>query len=93
MKIEDIENYETGEHCYGSILRINGKDYEDLSKEAVLEFINEMFDNNKNINSSNFIRETLENALNYLEFDCKESSHSSCEQCGNWNNYGKFSKE
>lgn len=93
MKKEDIENYELGEHCYGSILRVNGKDYEDLSEQEIMEFIMEMFDKSKNINSYNFIQETLKNALNYLEFDCAESSNSSCEQCGSWNNYQKFSKE
>lgn len=87
MKAKDIKEFELGQHCYGEILRINGINYNDLSKEDVLELIIDMFENN--INASNLIKDTFKNALEYLQYDCIENNSSSCEQCGNWNNYIK----
>jgi len=91
MKETDINEYEIGEHCFGPILRVNGNDYEDLSKEDIVEFINDMFTNN--LNSNHLIMETLKLTLQYLEFDCTESDSDSCEQCGNYNNYSKFVRD
>lgn len=88
MKAKDIKEFELGEHCFGEILKVNGTDYEDLTKEEILEFINDMFEND--INSSNLIRETFKNSLEYLQYDCVESDNSSCDQCGNYNHYGKY---
>ena len=90
MKTEDINEFELGEHCFGNILRINGKDYEDLDKAEILEFINDMLLNDSN--SSSLIYETLENCLNHLQFESTESTSDKCDQCGHWNQYAKFIK-
>lgn len=88
MKAKDVKEFEIGEHCFGEILRVNGTNYEDLTKEEILELITDMFEND--INSSSLIRDAFKNSLEYLPFDCVDSSSDSCEQCGNWNHYGKF---
>jgi hypothetical protein len=88
MKATDIKEYELGNHCFGDILRINGKDYEDLSREEVLEFIHDMMTND--INSGAMVREVLEIALSYLQFDMTENYNITCDQCGDWNQYGKY---
>ena len=61
MKAKDIKSFEIGEHCFGPILEVNGKDYNDLSEEEVMGFITDMFNNNPN--SGLLIRETFEKAL------------------------------
>jgi hypothetical protein len=88
MKATDIKEYEIGNHCYGDIMRINGKDYEDLSREEVLELIHDMLTND--INSGAMVREVLGTALSYLPFDMTESDHTTCDQCGNWNQYSHY---
>lgn len=91
MKAKDIKDFELGEHCFGEILSVNGTDYDDLKKQDILEFITDMFDND--INSSSLIRDTFKNCLEHLQYDCIESSSSSCDQCGNYNNYAKYGLE
>lgn len=88
MKAKDVKDFELGESCFGEILRVNGADYEDLTKEEILELITDMFEND--INASSLIRESFKNSLEHLEYDCIESSNSSCDQCGNWNSYSKY---
>lgn len=88
MKAKDIKEFELGEHCYGEILSVNGVDYEDLTKDDVLEFITDMFEND--INASNLIRETFKNSLEYLQFNCIENDSNFCEQCGNYNGCSKY---
>ena len=90
MKIEEVKEYETGEHCFGTILSVNGTDYEDLDVEGAIDFINDVM--RRGYNKNSFIKETFEAALSYLEFDCVESDSSSCDQCGNWNHYNKWVK-
>lgn len=96
MKANQIKDFELGESCFGEILRVNGTDYEDLTKEEILELITDMFEND--INASSLIREVFKNSLEHLEYDCIESDtgkflSSSCEQCGNWNSYSKYVKK
>ena len=91
MKEVDVNEYEIGEHCFGPILSINGDDYEDLSKEDIVEFINDMFTNN--LNSDHLIMETLKLTLQYLDFDRTESDSNSCDQCGNYNDYSKYKRD
>lgn len=91
MKAKDIKDFEIGEHCFGQILNVNGKDYNDLKKEDILEFIDDRFKND--INASILIRETFQNLLENLQYDLTESSNDTCEQCGNWNSYGKYEIE
>ena len=50
-----------------------------------------MFEND--INASSLIREAFKNCLEHLQYDCVERSSDSCEQCGNWNDYGKYVAE
>ena len=88
MKAKDIKEFELGKHCFGEILRVNGIDYNDLSKDDVIEFIMDMFEND--INACNLIRDTFKNSLEYLQYDCIESRSSSCDQCGDWNDYAKY---
>jgi len=88
MKAKDIKSFEIGEHCFGPILEVNGKDYNDLSEEEVMGFITDMFNNNPN--SGLLIRETFEKALEYLDYDDAEYESDHCEQCGNYNNNTKY---
>ena len=88
MKAKDVKEYELGEHCFGETLTVNGTNYDDLTKEEILELITDIFENH--INASNFIRETFKNSLEFLQYDCVENNSSSCDQCGNWNYYVKY---
>jgi hypothetical protein len=90
MKTKDITEFETGHHCFGDILTVNGREYDDLSKEEVLEFILDMFEND--INSANLIKDTFKNALEYLPFTCKDQNSYRCDQCGDYNDYIKWEK-
>lgn len=90
MKLVDIKEYELGEHCFGETLSVNGKDYDDLTKEEVMEFINDMCDQKTNINASILVRDLFKVALGHLQFDITDSHSDSCEQCGNWNHYAKY---
>lgn len=90
MKQEDIESYETGEHCFGPILKVNNKNYDDYSKEEITELINDTLEND--INSENFRQEAFKLALEYLQFELVENDYHTCEQCGNPNDYYRFIK-
>lgn len=83
-----IKEFEKGEHCFGPILTVDGVEYNDLKQEDVIEFINYMFKNN--LNSGLLIRDCFETCLDYLQAEMVDSSSDSCEQCGNWNLYGKY---
>lgn len=85
MKAEDIKEFGLGEPCFGPILRVNGKEYEDLSKEDVIEFINDMLLND--LNKENLLMETFRNCLEMLQFDSIESTTDRCDQCSNYNYY------
>lgn len=88
MKAKDIKEFELGEHCFGEILTVNGKEYEELSKKEVLEFILDMFEND--INSNSILRDTLKLCLEHLQYDMIDYSNSSCSECGNYNSYTKY---
>lgn len=88
MKSIDIKEYEIGNHCFGEILRVNGKDYEELTREEVLEFIQDMMTNDRN--SAAIVREVFAVLLKYLQFDMVKNTNDTCDQCGNWNDYSKF---
>lgn len=87
MKYSDIKSYEIGESCFDEILRVNGIDYEDLSKEDIMEFINDMFNS---LNGHIYIKETFKTLLENVEGDLVEHNNSSCDQCGNHNTYYKY---
>lgn len=91
MKEKDIQEFELGNHCFGDILRVNSKSYEELSHEDVLEFINEIL-NREDINTYSFVMRVFKMALGELQYDCAESRSSKCDQCGNWNDYEKYVK-
>lgn len=84
----DIKEFETGEHCSGEILSVNGIDYEDLKQDEILSFINKMFKND--INKYTLIKECFKICLEYLQSDIIDSSSSSCDQCGNFNTYNRY---
>lgn len=88
MEAKDIKEFELGEHCFDQILRVNGIDYDELSNEEVIEFINDILLNN--INSNSLVKEVFKICLEHLQYDCVENDSSVCEQCGNYNNYGKY---
>ena len=91
MKAKDIKEFELGEHCFGEILTVNGKEYEEVSKKEVLEFILDMFEND--INSSSILRDTFKLCIEHLQYDMIDHSSSSCDQCGNYNSYAKYVEE
>lgn len=91
MKVQDIKEFETGEHCFGEILNINGKDYSEFKEEDILSMIQQM--STESINSSSFIRETFKLLLEYLQADMVDSSSNACLQCGSYNNYAKWVRE
>lgn len=88
MKVNEIKEFETGEHCFGEILTVNGVDYEDISKEDQKEFILEMLE--KDINSSHLLKEIFKTCLDYLQADLEDSNSNYCDQCGNYNSYEKW---
>jgi hypothetical protein len=88
MKVEDIKEYETGEHCFGEILSVNGVDYEDIPVDDVKSFIQDMLYND--INASRLLKHVFKQCLEYLQADLEDSNSSYCEQCGNYNSYEKW---
>lgn len=90
MKASDINEFELGNHCYGEIIRINDKDIEEIPKEEIIEYINDML--TSDINSNSLMIELLKTTLEYMQFDVVESDSSSCEQCGGYNDYTKYIK-
>ena len=93
MKIKDIEQFETGEHCFGPVLRVNDVDYKDIDKEDVILMILEIL--KKDINKENLIRECFKLCLEYLPANLEDSNSNICEQCDNFNHYNlyKINKE
>lgn len=90
MKLDEIEEYEIGDHCFGPILRINDKEYNEYSENEIIKIINESFEND--INKSALIRECFEKVLSYLPFDIEKSDSYTCDCCGYFNSYAKFKK-
>ena len=91
MKESDVKDYETGNHCYGDILRVNGEDYKDIDEQEKIELLLDMFENNHN--SELLLREAISLALGYIELDLVEDTNDKCDQCGDWNTYSKFVKQ
>lgn len=90
MKEQGIKEYEKIKHCFGERLTINGVGFEDTDKSELVELINDMLNNN--LNSEALLKSLVEAALDYLQFDLIKDDYSSCEQCGDWNSYEKYSK-
>ncbi len=88
MKESDVKEYETGNHCYGEILWVNGKEYADIDKQEKIELLLDMFENNHN--SELLLREVFSLALAYIEAELVEDTNDKCDQCGDWNTYSKF---
>lgn len=88
-----IKEYRIGEHCYGPILEVNGKDYEELDKKEVRKFINHMMEND--INSELLTREIFSMCLEYLQldYDSENSSSFTCGQCGHLNYLDRYYNE
>lgn len=90
MKANEITEYEIGEHCYGPIVKVNGIDFDDISREDKLELIKDMLTNDRN--SESLLREVFKLALENLDYSCIEEDSSYCDQCGNYNEYAKYLK-
>jgi len=92
MKAKDIKEYEEIDSCFGSIIRVNGEDYEDLSKESVKEFIMDMIDND--LNKESLMEEIFKLCLENLQFYPEEVTEGSrCESCGHWGTHYKYIRE
>lgn len=91
MKLKDIKTFETGNSCFGDILRINEIDYIDIDNQSILNLINQIL--TTDVNKDIIIKEVLQLCLDNLQFDLIEHSQDYCEQCGNYNYYDKFKKE
>lgn len=85
MKISDIEEYEMGENCFGPFIIVNGKDYDDISKEEKIELINDFLAND--LNGDVLLHDFFKEAIMSLGYKCVEEDSSTCDQCGNWNSY------
>jgi hypothetical protein len=86
----EVKEYEGGNHCFGEILRINGQEYEDIDPDVLKDFIFDMLE--ENTNKEHLLRELVKTSLEYLELDVVESDSSTCDQCGDYNFYTKYSK-
>ena len=75
---------EYGHHCFGDILRVDGIDFEDMTKEGQLEIIL-LAAADKEVR-----REMFQTALYSFEGEEIESNHYSCDSCGDWNSYTKI---
>ena len=75
---------EYGHHCFGDILRVDGIDFEDMTKERQLEIILLAAEDKDSR------REMFKTALYSFEGEEIESSHHTCDQCGDWNSYTKI---
>ena len=74
---------ETGNTCFGDIMIVNEVDYEDLEEST----INEIFE--IVMLDSHNKRELFKLALDLIDGEYMDSSHSSCDQCGNFNDWTK----
>ena len=68
---------EYGEHCFGSYLNIDGKDYKEITIDERIEFINKFL-------KDEFINyEVLKTIVEWAEGEEKTTSDT-CEQCGHY---------
>lgn len=88
MKLEDIYTFEEGKYCFSQSLQVNGIDYEDMNESDIIDFIMEMFKDKRF--KDELIKDTFINALYMLPSECIESDSSSCDSCGDWNQYSKW---
>ena len=89
-----INKIEIGEHCFGPIIRINGKSIftheysneEDIKKcqETKLEILQELINNIDNISPFVF-RNLAEMVANVKKMSHICTNGSQCDQCGNYN--------
>lgn len=91
MKVSDVIEYELGEHCFGPIVKVNGIHNEDISKEDKIELLNDVIMNDDN--GELLLDELFIKALEFLDYSVAEESSDRCDQCGNWNSYGRFVKD
>lgn len=91
MKAKDITEYEIGERCFGPILKVNGLEYDALSRASATEFIKDMCMND--INADSLRQELFRICLEHLQFNEVDSNNDQCDQCGNYNYYIKCVKE
>lgn len=87
MKLKDLQEFEIGNHCFGDILNLNGKNSNDLDENELKELIIDIINQSK---ESYFLEEVLTFVLNSLEWECVENDDDICEQCGNYNFYSRY---
>jgi hypothetical protein len=85
---------EIGEHCFGSYVIVDGVDIcdeefadKDTQRSLRGALLLEILRNSDNINNY-YWKEIADMAVNNntrYEVNAEESSHDTCEQCGNWN--------
>ena len=88
MKAKDINSYTISAGCYGKTIKIDSLDLEDIRTKEIIEFITDMLKND--VNSKSLIREIVEVALDYLQFDLKESEGGICKTCGQYGYTHKY---
>lgn len=81
--MKEIKEWESGRYCFGDFLVIDGKDFEDLDKDEVTNFIFERL--KVTSNRSHLLEEILRIVLEDMNFEIVDEHSSICEQCGDWN--------
>lgn len=76
---------EYGEHCYGKIMKVDGKDHTEMTNEEKLEIVNKI------AKTDEYVLECiLDLALGDAEGrTIKDEELEICDQCGNPNHYEK----
>lgn len=87
MKLEDLQEFETGNHCFGTILNLNGEKFNEIDQDEIKELITDVINKSE---ESYFLEEFLNLALNSLEWECVESDDDFCDQCGDYNFYNRY---
>lgn len=88
MKQNEVNNFEMIGTCNGSLLKINGNNYDDIEECELIELVNDIILNSKN--SPSFLKSITELALINLDFEAIEHDSSVCDECGNENFYAKY---
>ena len=91
MKAKDIKEYIIENHCMGNDLTIDGVDYNDLSTDDVMEFINDMLTNDTDADTMR--KEVMTDLLHNLQFHQSVSEEYWCDQCCHYGGEFKYIKQ
>jgi hypothetical protein len=68
---------EYGEHCFGSYLRVDSLEYDEMTKQQKIDLLLRLVDNEY------IMKAVIQTACENFEGDGEYSSDT-CEQCGHW---------